>query len=161
VALPTSQWGNPSDVYPTVPTQGDGPVIGNWQMYFVDGSTIQFVQNTSAGAIAASAALRLSTGNWQTTYQVLPTSAVTQYVVGANDQSLISVAASYCLWMKTRGLMFPLVATGQTGNTMVGSSSTAGQLATVTLANAATIQYDLLLTATTSANAAAPVYRSQ
>jgi hypothetical protein len=157
VALPTSQWGNPSDVYPTVPANGDGPVLGNWQMYFVDGSTIQFVQNTSAGALPANYALRIGGTTWVSTYQVQATSAANQYVLGCNDQSLISITASYAFWMKTGGLMLPLVATSLTQGIMVASSATAGTLSTATAGSAT--EFDLVLTVTTASTAAAAVLR--
>jgi hypothetical protein len=159
VSSPTSQWGNPSDVYTTVPVAGDGPVLGNWQMYFVDGSSIQFVQNTSAGALPAYYALRIGGTTWVSTYQVQATSVVnTQYVMGANDQSLISVTASYCFWMKTKGLMFPLVLTTNNQGVMLCSSGTAGTLGPVTAGTS--IQYDLLNVFTTTSTASNPVYRS-
>jgi hypothetical protein len=160
VSLPTTQWGNPSDVYPTVPTQGDGPILGNWQMYFVDGSTIQFVQNTSAGSLAAYAALRIGGTTWVSTYQVQATSVVnTQYVLGCNDQSLISITASYAFWMKTRGLMFPLVLTTNNQGVMLCSSGTAGTLGPVTAGTS--IEFDLVNCFTTTATGSSPVLRIQ
>jgi hypothetical protein len=154
VSLPTTQWGNPSDVYATVPTQGDGPVLGNWQMYFVDGSTIQFVQNTSAGALTLYYALGIGGTTWASTYSVLATgTANTQYVVGVNDQSGISVSASYAFWMKTRGLMFPLVAASVAAEKVVCSSATAGTLQAVTAGTS--LQFDIVNTQTVGSGGAA------
>ena len=134
MGVPTSQWGNPSDVYSTVPnssstTMGDGPILGNYQIYAADGTVIKFVQYVLA--TAANKAVHLSTA-WQNAYQVTPTTAALQPVLGVNDQSGITISANYCGWMTVSGLMFPLCAASTAKEAVVVSSTTNGTLVAYT-----------------------------
>jgi hypothetical protein len=123
-------------------------------MNAVDGSAIQFVQYVAT--TASFAAVHLSA--WQNAYQVTPTTATLQPVLGCNDQSLISITANYCGWMKTSGLMFPLCAAATAKEAVVVSSATLGTLTTVTAGTS--VEFDLVNTVLVGGVAASsPVLR--
>src|SRR6202034_707083 len=100
---------------------------------------------------APNAAVHLSA--WQNAYQVTPTTAALQPVLGCNDQSGISVTANFCGWMKTSGLMFPLVAASVAKEAVVVSSATVGTLAAAVAGTS--IEFDLVNTVVVGGAAAA------
>lgn len=140
--LPTSTIGNVgnpldsnnkgADVYTSVPTvgSGEGPALGEHQI-LADGTFIQFLK--AVATTAANLAVMISA--WQSVFQVTPTTATGQGVLGVNDRSLSSLSNGYCTWFTLRGLAFPKVKANVAAQAPVGSSATSGTLDTASAAN--------------------------
>lgn len=143
MTVPTTAWGNFSDIYTAIPGptatspgSSDGPVLGN-AFQLSDGTMVQFLQFT--GTTTANQACKFG-ATWATDYKVLPTTATSSPVIAVNDRSGstyptgASVTATYCAWGTVKGLCYPLAAATTAANAFVAASGTAGVVETAVAA---------------------------